>query len=236
MITLVYAYYENADMLREQIRVWRYYADHVAIVIVDDGSPTKPALEILQPHTNVLNLKLFRVLKNIPWNQDGARNLAMQNVDTEWAFMTDMDHVVPVPQLHAMTAFSETAPKKHYYMPNQRKVDGTDLQREHPNSYLMRVEDFWFMGGYDEDFAGAYGSDGNFRRCAQQASGLIEVKALKFHTIVYRSEDIMDANTKDFGRKGSEYHVGNIPHLFKKARSPAYKAVNPIRFPWERQL
>lgn len=239
MITLVYAYYENPSMLRKQLEMWINYIEFCKIVIVDDGSPRNPAVvPITSAGWAHPNLQLYRIKPNIPWNQDGARNLAMKHVTTPWAFMTDMDHLVPIDQLDALTEFAATrALPKHYYMPNQRLTDGTFLHREHPNSYLMRVEDFWAMGGYDEDFAGSYGSDGNFRRCAIMGPAkLVERKLLALHTVVYRSEDIMDANTKDWGRKGSEYHVGNIPHLFAKARSPAYKATNPIRFEWERVL
>ena len=32
---------------------------------------------------------------DVPWNQDACRNIGMKNVKTEWALMTDMDHIVP---------------------------------------------------------------------------------------------------------------------------------------------
>jgi len=239
MITLVYAYYENADMLREHLKTWLVYIDFCKIIVVDDGSPTKPAGEVLKEAGWVHpNLQLYRIKPNIPWNQDGARNLAMKHAATTWAFMTDMDHLVPVDQLEKLTDFAALHAKpRHYYMPNQSATDGTSLMREHPNTYLMRVEDFWAMGGYDEDFAGHYGSDGNFRRCAIMGPAkLTEKKLMQFHTVVYRPRDVKDANTKDWGRKGSPFHAWNDPKLFAKMKAPAYKASNPIRFEWERIL
>jgi hypothetical protein len=120
-------------------------------------------------------------------------------------------------------------------MPNQLLANGESLNRPHPNSYLMRRADFWHMGGYDEDFRGWYGTDGNFRRCAQ-AAGLTETHTQAFNTVVYRASDINDANTKDWGRKGSQYHVANNPELMKIRNGPPYRASKPIRFPYERQI
>lgn len=235
MITLVYPYYENPTMLRKQLETWALYIDFVKIIVVDDGSQENPALnQMWFQHTN---LQLYRVLPNIPWNQDGARNLAMKHATTEWAYMTDMDRLVPIDQMEAITEFAEKhSTPRHYYMFNQRAArDGVYLNATHPNSFLMRVEDFWSMGGYDEDFAGAYGSDGNFRRCAQ-ADGLVERKVMSLYTIKYTGADIEDSRTREWGRKGSAFHVGLKPELLRKVHGPAYKAVNPIRFEWERIL
>lgn len=239
-LTLVYAYYDNPTMFARHLKEWRAYSDHakkaIRFIVVDDGSPTFPAKAVLSAEWLVrakLDVALFRVIPNIPWNQDGARNLAMKEVRTDWAFMTDMDHLLPASQAEAILALD--AQPRVYYMPDQHLTNGDSLKRPHPNTYLMRVRDFWEMGGYDEDFAGFYGSDGNFRRCAIGA-GLAEKHTTDFHTVVYRTEDIFDANTKGMGRKGSALHVKNNKRLRRKIRSRPYKAVNPIRFEWVRVL
>lgn len=244
-VSLVLAYYDNPNMLLRHLEEWESYPqeakERVSLVLVDDASPQMDAASVfygwagsrdLEKHLP-LKTQIFRVVPNIPWNQDGARNLAMRHVVTEWSFMTDMDHVLPrgeVPKLLALDARPRI-----YYLPNQLLVDGTSLERPHPNSYLMRTLDFWSMGGYDEDFAGYYGSDGNFRRCAQGA-GLREEPTRAFSTVVFRAHDIPDANTKDWGRKGSPFHATNNPVLVAKRKGRPYKAINPIRFPWVRVL
>lgn len=234
------AYYENADMLLRHLHAWDQYPQELKrrmrFVLVDDGSPRRPAKGAIRDFGGVppsLDFALFRVVPNIPWNQDGARNLAMKHASTRWAFMTDMDHLLPAEQARRMLALD--AAEKTYYMPQQLRTNGEDVGKPHPNSYLMQVADFWGMGGYDEDFAGFYGSDGNFRRCAQGA-GLTEQPTTAFATVVYRTEDCFDANTKDWGRKGSSLHVAFNPRLMRKKASPPYKAVNPVRFQWERVL
>lgn len=238
--TFVMAYYENADMLMRHFEEWEKYPAalkaRMRFVVVDDGSPKRPAKGAYRDFGGLapsIRFALFRVVPNIPWNQDGARNLAMKHAETAWAFMTDADHILPADEAAAMLTIDPEP--KTYYMPNQKLVSGESLDRPHPNSYLMRVADFWGMGGYDEDFAGFYGSDGNFRRCAQGA-GLLEKHTASFSTTVYRTHDCFDANTKDWGRKGSSLHVAFNPRLMRKKSLPPYKAINPIRFQWERVI
>ena len=237
--TLLYAYYENPQMLREHLNIWAHYRYDARMqtkfIIVDDGSPRNPACPIVRKFRDDghddLDIRVLRIVPNIPWNQDGARNLGMRVAHTEWVYMTDMDHVVPVNQIEKLLNFANHEAKEgEYYMPaSQIKLDGTVLG-EHPNSYLFSVRDYWMMGGYDETFAGWYGSDGNFRK--NMRAGLKEVQTSAWHTVVYRKEDVFDACTHDFGRKDSPLYRANAPHLEVLRRSPAYKPKNHLRFDW----
>lgn len=239
MITLVYAYYDNADMLRRHLNEWKAYGRalqcQLPVIIVDDGSPTTPAADVVLEAGDMgcMRVEVYRIETDIPWNQDGARNLGMFRCATAWALLMDMDHLLPRDQADKMLRFKKRSGV--YYMPNQHKVNGEDLQRPHPNGYLFSRSDFWTMGGYDEDFAGWYGSDGNFRKCAKGA-GLIEQPTMDFHTIVFRREDINDANTHAYGRKDTKYWSEHNPDLAKKRRAPAYRASRPMRFVWHRVL
>lgn len=91
------------------------------------------------------------------------------------------------------------------------------------------------MGGYDEDFVGFYGSDGNFRKCAKGA-GLSEVIIREFALVMYGSTDIDDARTTTLTRKEGEYWAARNPMLNAKRMGPAYKAVNPLRVAYRRVL
>lgn len=236
-VTLVYAYYDNPNMLARQLQEWMQYDDmhklSLNVIVVDDCSPNVPALSVIKHYGMPLPLKLFRVKQDKPWNQDGARNLAMLKCETEWALMTDMDHLLPAHQVQAMLDFA--GERGSYYMPGQFLTHNVNLHRPHPNTYLMHCRDFWDAGGYDEDFCGYYGSDGNFRRCMIGA-GLRELYAPDFHLVVYRTSDILDANTKGLGRKNSELWSKNNKKLALKMRSKPYKATNHIRFEYERQI
>lgn len=241
-LSIVMPYYENPHMLEAHLYAWSQYHPHaqqnIEIVIVDDGSPRNPAAPIMRANRDFhhrMLMRCFRIDVNIPWNQDGARNLGMMHAFGEWAFLTDMDHLVPFDQADKMLHFAmvEALPREYYMPAAQIKTDGTVLG-EHPNTYLFNRRDYWDIGGYDEDFAGSYGSDGNFRKNAK-GLGLREVRTAAWHTIVFRKEDISDACTHDFGRKESPYHRANFPELEAKRRASAYRPQRPIRFPWHEE-
>lgn len=237
MITIVMAYYENAKMLRLQMHEWRMYTPSekqaLCAIIVDDGSPRNPAVEVANMYAASVGfpIRVLRIKENKPWNQDGARNLAMKNTLTDWALMTDMDHMLARDQIGKLLDFSSHVAKRgEYYMPHRVDFDGK-ANHPHANSYLFNVWDFWKMGGYDEDFAGCYGSDGNFRKCARNV--LQEKVTTTFKLTRWSGDAISDANTKDWGRKDSVYHRSQFPKLEAKAKGPPYKAEAPIRFTWE---
>jgi hypothetical protein len=231
------AYYENAKMLRLQMHEWAMYRPaekaSLKIVIVDDGSPQHPAVDVIKNYECGIPIELYRVIPNIPWNQDGARNLAMQNVTTPWVLMTDMDHMLSRSQVGAfLNLVDKQARPGNYYMPQRVDFDGR-ANYEHANSYVFNHQDFWKVGGYDEDFAGVYGSDGNFRKCAR--ARLKEVKVNSFHLTRWTRDAISDASTNEWGRKDSYYHRSNFPVLEAKNKGPAYRPVNPVRFEWKRE-
>lgn len=244
IVSLVMPYYENPKMLDTQVLEWLSYPSFVCtrlrVVVVDDGSRDAPALEVLRQHrmsfdSRGLDVQLYRVMKDIPWNQDGARNLGMRACNTTFALMTDMDHVLRARDALDMVEFClQGIPRGQYFMPRQFVKNTMQEIPRHPNTFLFRVEDFWAMGGYDEDFAGFYGSDGNFRKCAR-GSGLQECAVNNFGLVVWRREDCEDANTRRYGRKDTTYWAAHNPKLNAKRRGPAYKAVNPIRFEWRRE-
>lgn len=238
-VTIVMAYYENLRMLRLQLHEWSHYrpTDKMALsaIIVDDGSPRNRAEGAVRQYAHEIGfpIKLFRIHENKPWNQDGARNLAMKHA-SGWTLMTDMDHMVTRDQapglLHCVT---HVAKQGTYYMPDRVDFAGK-VEHSHANSYVMHTDDFWAMGGYDEDFAGCYGSDGNFRRCMR--AGLHEASTHSFNLRRWSRNEIGDASTTDWGRKESEYHRSHFPKLEAKRKGPTYKAVDHLRFTWEQVL
>jgi hypothetical protein len=231
------AYYENPGMLAKHLAEWTQYDDkdkaRLSAVLVDDGSPRNPAEAAIRAHGSVgFPITLLRVLENKPWNQDGARNLAMK-IAEGWTLMTDMDHMLTRYSVGGLLECVKVAKRCDYYMPQRVDQDGAP-EHPHPNSFVMHVDDFWSMGGYDEDFSGVYGSDGNFRKCMR--AGLREMNTTLFCLKRYGREAVPDASTTDWGRKESPYHRSRFPKLEAKSRGPAYRAKDHLRFPWERVI
>src|SRR6185369_156528 len=93
-LSLVIPYYENPGMLAVQYQTWANYPtdlkSRMEIVLIDDGSPTRPAIDVARPE-ELPPLRIFRVLKDLPWHQHGARNLGAHVAIGKWLLMTDMD-------------------------------------------------------------------------------------------------------------------------------------------------
>lgn len=243
MITIVMPYYENGGILERHLAEWSSYVDDIKqyyrAVIVDDGSPTDPAANHMR---NVgFPVELYRIKQNIPWNVPGARNLGMKMAPKGWCLLTDIDHMLSQNQAGILCGgvlIEYNATNHHslfdYFLFGRRWADGRTLH-PHPNSYLIERDSYWVCGGTDEDFSGFWGAgESAFRKSLQFYGGAPHM--LGVYLTHFGRDDIPDASTREWGRKGSEYDYNNNPELVKKARGPAYKPVNPLRFDWERVL
>jgi hypothetical protein len=229
-MNLIYAYYENGGMLDRQVEEWESYAPEVKqklqVFMVDDGSQNDPAVNHLKPVG--FPIHLYRVIPNLVWNQTGARNLAMHNATDDWCMMMDMDCLLTADQ--AQLLISGPWRSRRFYMPQAANYQGV-MEHQHPNCILVERNVFWESGGYDEDFQGWYGSDAPFKAALSRVAKRVDTNI--FHIRRVRREDIADASTREWGRKGTEYHSMKNPVLRAK-RKTVYKAENPLRFPWEK--
>ena len=243
MLTFVIAVYGQPLMLEQWWKTLRAYDDEVLdnlhLVIVDDHGDPPAAIPVdIQA---MLDCRLYRVTKQIEWNQMGARNLGVQEAQTSWVLMMDPDMVV-----------EPVMAKKLLGMTKKMLFDGqvcklllryTDdvLDATSPNVYLMTKTDFYRAGGYDEDYAGHKGwSDVQFMHTLR---GL----RMRFHrpdglwVRYYRPRDIADATVNTLDR--SVKHNRSL-HLRKMRaiqamgwkRWAAENSKKLIRFPWERLL
>ena len=98
LISLVFAYYENPEMLELQWREISRYPARVKkllqVIVVDDGSPSHPAAEVARP-PGLPQHAIFRLDRDVRWNQDAARNIGALEAQAPWLLLTDIDHVVP---------------------------------------------------------------------------------------------------------------------------------------------
>lgn len=152
--TLVVSYYNEPDLLTD-------FLDHLnvhffkKVIIVDDGSERAPAYPIVMkyPHYHHM-LSLFRVKEDIGFNSHGAKNLAMQHVETEWAFLSDMDLVIPNDTLLLLEEAAKDSEGKYFHFKISWKNRDIPLEdcKETVNTCAIRTKDFWIAGGYDEEW------------------------------------------------------------------------------------
>ncbi len=169
LISLVFAYYENSSMLELQ---WKEIAKYPAslkheieVIVVDDCSPATPASEVAMPQ-NLPRHSIFRLDRDVRWNQDAARNIGAHEALSPWLLLTDMDHVVPKETLAQLVTMDKDP--SVFYTFSRIKFATGDRREPHPNSYFMTKELYWAIGGHDEDFAGIYGKDFLFRKRAHR--------------------------------------------------------------------
>lgn len=199
-VTFVYPYYENPKFLARQLSIWSSYPDDVRrrihVIVVDDGSPSSPAVDVIGSHRVDIDLRLFRIDVDVRWNWLAARNIGAYHANDGWLVMTDMDHVVE-PQLARFLVEGAFDPGVIYRF---SRCEYTGLPvHPHPNSMLMMRSMFWRIGGYDEALSGHYGTDGDWRRrCAATAP----VKTLRWALIRYEYVD--DSSTTAYKRKQPE--------------------------------
>lgn len=207
-ITLVMAYYINPGMLKRHYDTLKELTpkvrEQVHVVVVDDGSPQgvafPPPFELRD-----MSIQIYRIDVDIRWNQDAARNIGVAHAETNWVLLTDIDHMVRPRTWKFLTSQAELDTGIVYKF---RRVSEPELQlyKPHPNSWLMTKKVFDEAGGYDERFAGLYGTDGDFRdRVVPLAR---EVVMLKESIIRVPRQVTPDASTTTYLRKQPEDVVG----------------------------
>jgi len=235
-ITQVIPYYRNPKMLKEvHIPQWNEYPDdvleHLTIYIIDDCSP-EPALSILEsaPARVKERIRAYRIDTDIPWNQHGARNLGASLAAKGWLLMTDIDRVILTHDMQRIMKMDLDG--YHHYKPFGIKM-GERLESDDKipvNQFLCTREDYWVIGGYDEDYCGCYGGDGPFLKALAKRSPLRmmeDVRMIRYHTDM----ENMDATTTDLDRRKGK--VSEYQTLQKaKKRAGKTKPENPMRFEW----
>ena len=229
--TLIMAYYKNPEMLRAHYAALDALPHKIKqaleVIIVDDGSPAEQAAF---PPTGDLGVpvSVFRHhLVDVRWNQDACRNLGVEKARTPWVLLTDIDHLLSASALwrviygkckrDCVYRFGRVvAPRLHRCAP-------------HVNSWFMARELFSDAGGYDERFAGWYGSDRDFTARIKDRSRVV---ALRQPLVYVGLHLIGDASTSDCTRLTPE-DTAAIERI-KAERDAA--GDGPIRqnFPYER--
>jgi hypothetical protein len=245
-VTLVIPFYRNCGMLARQVEEWSCYPTAMRILVVDDGSP-EPAKPIIEANASPVLLKqieLYRILVDIPWNREEARNLGATQAGTEWLIHVDIDHLLPRASAQPLLEYSPD-PKRWYRFTRWRKgrADETrnkdDLVRNvefgqihpHVDSYLIRKEMYRQAGGYDLAFSGCLGGGSDFlKRLQAVAEPRLLPPNMPLH--VYTRSEVKDASDWSLSRDTTE---GKRRARMKRI-SQSEKPSCAVRSPWERQL
>lgn len=210
-ITLIIPYYRAPQMLRKQMEVARSYPPGLRVIVVDDGSPEPAVIPQME------NVDLYRILEDIPWNREQARNLGAYVAGTPWIIQIDIDHILP-PECAERLLQHDLNPKTWYRFPRFRigRADDTRKKdalppdaeygqiKEHVDSYLVRRSAF-LDSPYNEFFSGCLGGGGAFLARLERLYGPSSSLPLDVHLNVFTKDVIEDASITTLSRDTSEY-------------------------------
>jgi hypothetical protein len=226
-LSLISHYYNHPDMVLDQIRYWESlpesFLSQVEFVLVDDCSEETPTFAATH-----LDLKVFRVVTDIPWNQAGARNLGAFHATGQWGLYFDIDQrFFAEPMATVLPHLDRLDPKGMYYFQIKELIDITVNQSlsHHPNTFLVHMAHFREMAMYDEDFAGHYGYEDLYMPKVWERNG--GIRALFNNMIFFEDKGFGTSNlNRDLSR--------NLALAEKKLLSGTKNSPGILRFEWER--
>lgn len=250
MITLILPYYHNAGMLVEQANVInRYPAEirqNLQVIVVDDCSAfdarAEKVIESGQAQFKVDSFKLYRILTDLRWNWLQCRNLGAKEADGEWLFLTDIDHIVPVETmqyLHDNTMGKVFKGDRFYTFDRVNYALKTPLEKmekykPHPNTYFMSKKLYWKIGGYDEVFAGNYGTDGMYRRrCLDEGR---QVQLANMYVARVDRQIIPDASTLPNMLDRKDNRAPGILEEILEYKEQNKVPIQTLKLPWRRVI
>ena len=185
-ITQVVGYYDQPLMLAFQARNRLGWPEALQkrfkLVVVDDGSPNKPA------RTSAGAYALYRVRQDVLWNVEGVRNIGVHEAETDWLLVTDLDHIVSRETVEALLAGDWD--ERVCYSFRRVLPDGSEY-RPHCNSFFLSKALWHRIGGCDERLSGHYGGSNEWYGRALQVAD--DCRQLDLALITYLPEHIPDA-------------------------------------------
>ena len=230
-ITFCLSFYNQNKTLSEHIELWMSYPEDIkeqlTFFIIDDCSRT-PAQSLIRDMGALdIDLHLYRIQKDLYCNIAGVRNLGAQEAKTPWILIMDMDTLVPPNVAAELIRLAKTDTKHVAYRFNRVVPENPHHEKHrklHPAVCLIRKEDYWRIGGCEEDLVGHYGyTDLCFWL---RARGKVELKNCENICLIYRSAGEADI------QRDAEHNE----KLFKERQRKANWSNTYIRFPWRKDI
>ncbi|WP_045213325.1 FkbM family methyltransferase [Desulfonatronovibrio magnus] len=203
-ITISLSYYNDAEHIEKHINKWSEYADLVKFQILDDGSNV-PAEDILKNFDlSRLDMRLFRVEEDIPWNIPGIRNLGATVCSTPWMLICDMDQTFERSEIEKMCSLPDKGSGYYYSFARQDNISTR-------GTMLVSIEDYWKVGGYDEDMVGNYGYNDPLFRYQLNHSGIREITCKDILCTQHTADCDLDRSTKEVNAQKMAQKITELP-------------------------
>lgn len=168
-LSIIIAVLNSQEIMRRQILNWKKcdFPDNVEIIIMDDGSVPPLAFD----DCGLKNFKVIPTNDFRPWTVGIARNLGAKLCDGDYIFMTDIDYIITKQAVElALTCTEDRMACKRklgildedgnlsqeydtllkWGVSEERLSQKGTYLPPHPNSFIMKKDTYWMLGGYDE--------------------------------------------------------------------------------------
>lgn len=231
-ITITLSYYNQGfEAIKKHLDLWKTYdektKERFTFMIIDDCSKNPLDQVIKNYDISSLNLSIYRVEKDLYCNIAGVRNLSAKECSTDWMLILDMDTLVDQVMAKKLVNLVDKGEEKKAYKFNRVVPNNKSDKKHHkihPAVCLLRKEDYWRIGGCEEDLVGHYGgTDPTF---FYKAQGKINVEICKNIFLIHLYE-----GEADIIRDTSH----NIKLIEEKKKTGKW-STDYIRFPWKKIL
>lgn len=147
-ITIGYTYYNNS--VGWEIIQQKYKDCPHDLIIVDDASPDP--IKVNDRWTT------YKINEDIGWNNEGARNLIVQEAKTDWVALIDMDWYLEDFDIDLSVLDKDSM--YHFFCPEAITWKGKSYDH---NQILVHRDHFLKLGGYWTNDKGWYGLDGTIK-------------------------------------------------------------------------
>lgn len=229
-ITVNLSYYNQKDVLIRHVQSWLDYdeetRDKFSFCIVDDCSEVSAIDVLSEIDLSGIKIDIYRVEEDLCCNIAGVRNLAATVCQTDWMVILDMDTMISNDLASKMLKLISESGKGDCFKFNRRAL-GSDREKDnqiHPAVCLIRVDDYWAIGGCDEDLVGHYGqTDPIFWHRARG-------KLKNVHTMSHLYLDYIPEGSALINRDTSHNEA-----LFRKKIIDNSWSSNYLRFKWRKE-
>lgn len=224
-ITINLSYYNQKKVLKDHIYAWKSYSNKVkerfSFCVVDDCSKT-PADEVLSGiDLTDLDINIYRVTEDLYCNIAGVRNLAATVCQTDWMIILDMDTMISEELSIQMLDLTETQSGNCFKF-NRRVHNHIKNEQTHPAVCLLRKDDYWNVGGCEEDLVGHYGfTDPSFW---YRASGKLKINERRDLYLDYLPD----------GEADIQRDTSHNSKLFQHKKQTNSWSTSFVRFKWEK--
>ena len=231
-LSIVICFLDSHEAVKRQVKYFQKMnlPNDIEFVFVDDGSD--PIHK--QGDYHLENLRLIHTYDKRPWTQGIARNVGVKHATGEYILCTDIDHILSKEAIMYCYNFKKdkvifprflavlTEDGTFTQDPEIMKDYGLDMERlktkrglyasYHGNTYCMRRDLFWELGGNDERHC-------QYLKHAPEKKGEDSVMNTRYNHWALKNNGVCEVGPKIYCFTNGRYNVNGDPNpkgLFHK--------------------